>query len=233
MHTYIYIYIYIYIYAFSKVLGPHFLVFLGWNVLTCLTFPCFKHIFVWTSLLAIAVDQQKIKKRTQNGYALKNAFLAQNPTKAIYVYIYIWRLRFLDYALDRDWTLNRRGHCEKTLEKPLSSFLAKLFPDPRAQLLFVFWRDGPQNGTAEKVSLTPLNVYSGSEKGVFWKRGLFRKVHSLDFLETLEILEILENPQTMENKGESDHFLEIQNSREFRDSRDSRDSRDFFSGPLS
>ena len=31
----------------------------------------------------------------------------------------------------------------------------------------------------------------GSEKGVFWKRGLFRKVH---FLEILEILEILENP---------------------------------------
>ena len=44
---------------------------------------------------------------------------------------------------------------------------------------------------------------SGSEKGVFWKRGLFRKVH------LLEILENLENPQTVENKGESDHFLEI------------------------
>ena len=39
---------------------------------------------------------------------------------------------------------------------------------------------------------------SGSEKGVFWKRGLFRKVH---------ILEILENPQTLENKGEPDHLL--------------------------
>ena len=47
---------------------------------------------------------------------------------------------------------------------------------------------------------------SGSEKGVFWKRCLFRKVH---FLENAEILEILENPQTVENKGESDHFLEI------------------------
>ena len=34
---------------------------------------------------------------------------------------------------------------------------------------------------------------SGSEKVVFWKRGLFRKVH---FLEILEILEILENRQT-------------------------------------
>ena len=50
---------------------------------------------------------------------------------------------------------------------------------------------------------------SGSEKGVFWKRGLFRKVHFLENLENLEILEILENPQTVENKEESDHFLEI------------------------
>ena len=50
---------------------------------------------------------------------------------------------------------------------------------------------------------------SGSEKGVFWKRGLFRKVHFLEILENVEILEILENPQTVENKGESDHFLEI------------------------
>ena len=49
------------------------------------------------------------------------------------------------------------------------------------------------------------NILS-SEKGVFWKRGLFRKVH---FLEILDNLEILENPQTVENKGESDHFLEI------------------------
>ena len=50
---------------------------------------------------------------------------------------------------------------------------------------------------------------SGSEKGVFWKRGLFRKVHFLEILENLEILEFLENPQNVENKGESDHFLEI------------------------
>ena len=50
---------------------------------------------------------------------------------------------------------------------------------------------------------------SGSEKGVFWKRGLFRKVHFLEILENLEILEFLENPQTLENKVESDHFLEI------------------------
>ena len=55
------------------------------------------------------------------------------------------------------------------------------------------------------------NLRSGSEKGVFWKRGLFRKVH-----ENLvkEILGILENRQTLENKGESDHFLEILESLE-------------------
>ena len=50
---------------------------------------------------------------------------------------------------------------------------------------------------------------SGSEKGVFWKRCLFRKVHFLEILENLEILEILENRQTVGNKGEADHFLEI------------------------
>ena len=50
---------------------------------------------------------------------------------------------------------------------------------------------------------------SGSEKGVFWKRGLFRKVHFLEILENLEILEFLENSQTVERKGDSDHFLEI------------------------
>ena len=50
------------------------------------------------------------------------------------------------------------------------------------------------------------SVFSGSEKGVFWKRGLFRKIH---FPEIPENLEILENSQTVENKGESDHFLEI------------------------
>ena len=50
---------------------------------------------------------------------------------------------------------------------------------------------------------------SGSEKGVFWKRGLFRKVHFLEILENLETLEILESPQTLENKRDSDHFLEI------------------------
>ena len=52
-------------------------------------------------------------------------------------------------------------------------------------------------------------VIIGFGKGVFWKRGLFRKVHFLEILENSEILEILENPQTVENEGESDHFLEI------------------------
>ena len=47
---------------------------------------------------------------------------------------------------------------------------------------------------------------SGSEKGVFWKRGLFRNVL---FLKILENLEIPENPQTVGNKGGSDQFLEI------------------------
>ena len=50
---------------------------------------------------------------------------------------------------------------------------------------------------------------SGSEKRVFWKRGLFRKVNFPEILESLENSEILENPQTVENKGESDHFPEI------------------------
>ena len=54
-----------------------------------------------------------------------------------------------------------------------------------------------------------ISCNSGSEKGVFWKRGLFRKVHFLEILENLEILEILENPPTVENIGEADHFPEI------------------------
>ena len=38
-------------------------------------------------------------------------------------------------------------------------------------------------------------------KGVFWKRGLFRKVHFL------EILKILDNPYSVENKGDSDQRM--------------------------
>ena len=45
-----------------------------------------------------------------------------------------------------------------------------------------------------KKNSKTINYSSGSEKGVFWKRGLFRKVHFLEILENLEILEILENP---------------------------------------
>ena len=61
----------------------------------------------------------------------------------------------------------------------------------------------------EGFTPSPGNSRSGSEKWVFWKRGLFRKVHFLETLENLEILVILEKPQTVENKGESDHVLEI------------------------
>ena len=43
-----------------------------------------------------------------------------------------------------------------------------------------------------------------SGKGVFWKRGLFRKVHFLEILQNLEILD-----SSPENTGESDHCLEI------------------------
>ena len=67
-----------------------------------------------------------------------------------------------------------------------------------------FARDYQVNVWMDKTSML-----SGSEKGVFWKRGLFRKVHFLEILENLEILEILEHTQTVENKGEGDHFLEI------------------------
>ena len=65
--------------------------------------------------------------------------------------------------------------------------------------------------TSKKTYLVqgPKARLSGSEKGVFWKRGLFRKVHFLEILENLEILEILENPQTVEIKGQPDNFLEI------------------------
>ena len=80
------------------------------------------------------------------------------------------------------------------------------------------WK-GPRKGTPRKVVLValPTNFRQisdriralDSEKGVFWKRGLFRKVHFLEILENLEILEILENPQTVETKGKSNHFLEI------------------------
>ena len=49
----------------------------------------------------------------------------------------------------------------------------------------------------------------GFGKGVFWKRGLSRKVLVLEILKRFEIPQILEKPQTLENKGESDRCLEI------------------------
>ena len=57
----------------------------------------------------------------------------------------------------------------------------------------------------QKKLLLQTEIF-GFGKGVFWKRGLFGKVH---FLENSEIREILENPKTVENKGEADHCLEI------------------------
>ena len=76
---------------------------------------------------------------------------------------------------------------------------------------------------------------SGSEKGVFWKRGLFRKIHFLEILENLEILEFLENPQTVEKKGDSDHFLEILENLEILERDSSSEKTPFvmtpFSGP--
>ena len=63
--------------------------------------------------------------------------------------------------------------------------------------------------TRTRIHMSNGISVSGSEKGVFWKRGLFRNVHFLVILENLEILEIIENAQTVENKGELDHFLEI------------------------
>ena len=50
-------------------------------------------------------------------------------------------------------------------------------------------------------------IKSGSEKGVFWKRGLFRKVLVLEILENLES-RVFGEPQTAENKADSHHFLE-------------------------
>ena len=61
-----------------------------------------------------------------------------------------------------------------------------------------------------------------SETGIFWKRGLFRKVHFLENMENLEILEILENPQTVEKQRRIRPFS--RDSREFRGCGDSKDS---------
>ena len=83
--------------------------------------------------------------------------------------------------------------------------------------------EGLSQGIAPKAQaesswykLGKLLPLAGSEKGVFWKMGVFsEKSHFLEILENLETLEILANPQTVENKGESDHFLEILENLEF------------------
>ena len=69
----------------------------------------------------------------------------------------------------------------------------------------------------------PTGQISCSE-GVFWNRGLFRKVNFLEIPENLEILEFLENPHTVEKTGEADHCLEILETLEIL-----RDSRNFSS----
>ena len=81
-----------------------------------------------------------------------------------------------------------------------SAFYTVLTVNREAQFRFRF----PKNGFDSSGS-----AFVGFGKGVFWKRGLFRKVHFLEILEKLESLEFLKNPQTVENKGDSDHFLEI------------------------
>ena len=69
---------------------------------------------------------------------------------------------------------------------------------------------------------------SGSEKGVFWKRGLFRKAHFLENLENLENLEILEILEILENSPDCGKQRRIRPfSRDCREFRDFRDSRDF------
>ena len=60
----------------------------------------------------------------------------------------------------------------------------------------------PKTSSTSEMEIGTLKK-SGPEKGVFWKRGLFRKVHFL------EMLEIQENLQTAENKVDSDQSLEI------------------------
>ena len=99
-------------------------------------------------------------------------------------------------------TLASRGQLEPfcpPLPPPLRVGCPRLFPQG-CQKHVEIWVVGSRLTIG-----APQPQSSGSEKGVFWKRGLFRKVH---FLEILENREILENPQIVENKGESDHHLE-------------------------
>ena len=52
-----------------------------------------------------------------------------------------------------------------------------------------------ENFTLEIVNVNLVLQNSGSEKGVFWKRGLFGKVHFLEILENFEILENTQSPR--------------------------------------
>ena len=72
----------------------------------------------------------------------------------------------------------------------------------------------------EKVAQIPGGD-SGSEKRVFWKRGLFRKVHFLEILEVLDSRDSRESPDCGTQRRVRPFSRD---SREFRDFRDSRDS---------
>ena len=58
-------------------------------------------------------------------------------------------------------------------------------------------RHGLEPPYTKRPKLRLSFLLPGSAKGVFWKRGLFKKVR---FLQILEILEILENPQNVEKQ---------------------------------
>ena len=73
-------------------------------------------------------------------------------------------------------------------------------------------RGGRKRHVNAEIALVVLRASdhrSGSEKGVLWKRSLFKNVHFLEKLVILETWEILEIYKSVENKGESEHFLEI------------------------
>ena len=65
---------------------------------------------------------------------------------------------------------------------------------------------GPSDG---QLMMSVRICESWSDRGVFWKGGLFKDVHLLEILEYSEMLKILERPQSVKNKGESDHPPDI------------------------
>ena len=89
-----------------------------------------------------------------------------------------------------DWGF-QPGVAEKMMLKQFRHFQYRYLERAQPHLLK---REGQEPAAASTLA-TPAQVLqadqkSGSEKGVFWKRGLFRKVHFLEILENLEILEI-------------------------------------------